>query len=238
MSALPRAARAIMASRVEPPDSLDFFPTPPWVTRALVHEVIGRPRPGEALSVWEPAAGEGHMAEVLRESFARVHASDIFDYGRGYAVGSFAGGAPNRAECPFKPDWIITNPPFAELGAAFAERANLEARVGVALFLQLRWAESVERWKLFQRWRPTTIAIFAERCALVRGRWDPNASSAAAYAWFVWRKPVGTRTLFEWIAPGAAKRHSRHDDIARFGCDEARERLPVADLFAASEATP
>ena len=31
------------------------------------------------LSVLEPAAGEGHMAEVLREYFDRVHASDVFD---------------------------------------------------------------------------------------------------------------------------------------------------------------
>ena len=26
---------AVMAQRKEPPDSLDFFPTPPWATRAL-----------------------------------------------------------------------------------------------------------------------------------------------------------------------------------------------------------
>ena len=27
---------AVMQRRIEPHDSLDFFPTPPWATRALV----------------------------------------------------------------------------------------------------------------------------------------------------------------------------------------------------------
>jgi hypothetical protein len=30
-------------------------------------------------------------------------------------------------------------------------------------------------------------AQFAERVHMVKGRWNPDASSATAYAWFVWR---------------------------------------------------
>jgi hypothetical protein len=33
-------ARAIMASRLEPADGLDFFPTPPWATRSLMERVL------------------------------------------------------------------------------------------------------------------------------------------------------------------------------------------------------
>jgi hypothetical protein len=55
------------------------------------------------LSVWEPAAGEGHMAEVLMEYFQQVRASDVFDYGCGYEVGSFVGRGPDVATAMQKP---------------------------------------------------------------------------------------------------------------------------------------
>ena len=31
---------AVMARRREPPDALDYFPTPPWATRALFRHVL------------------------------------------------------------------------------------------------------------------------------------------------------------------------------------------------------
>jgi hypothetical protein len=65
-------ARAIMGSRVEPSDSLDYFPTPPWATRALIEKVLPQVacRDTGRQIAWEPACGEGHMAEVLAEYFA------------------------------------------------------------------------------------------------------------------------------------------------------------------------
>ena len=39
---VPSGSTAVMARRVEAPDSLDFFPTPPWATRALVEHVLFR----------------------------------------------------------------------------------------------------------------------------------------------------------------------------------------------------
>src|ERR1700686_5629894 len=95
----PKGFTSVMAGRLEPPDALDFFCTPPWATRALCKHVLfasggSFPMP---LSGWEPAAGEGHMAEVLMEYFQQVHASDVFDYGCGYEVGSFVGCGPDVA---------------------------------------------------------------------------------------------------------------------------------------------
>jgi hypothetical protein len=40
MSAIPQGAQSVMAGRREPPDALDFFPTPPWATRALLYDVL------------------------------------------------------------------------------------------------------------------------------------------------------------------------------------------------------
>jgi hypothetical protein len=214
----PSGSRAVMNRRLDPADSLDFFPTPPWATRALLHHVIA----GANGTCWEPAAGEGHMAEVLREHFTEgVHASDVHDYGRGYAIGPFAGrGDVPQAEatCPFKPDWIITNPPF-NLAINFAMRGIVEARRGVALLVRSNWAEGGARYHtLFRRYPPAFIAQFAERVPMVKGRWDPAASTATSYAWFVWdRACVPNTTIFKWIPPDCRQRLSRSDDISRFG---------------------
>src|SRR5258706_8252353 len=85
---LPNGNRSIMSSRVEPKSSRDNFPTPPWATRALMERVFPhlglRARPTYlGRSVWEPACGEGHMSEVLKEYFSKVSHTDIHDYGYG-----------------------------------------------------------------------------------------------------------------------------------------------------------
>ena len=186
-------------ARINPTDALDFFPTPPWATRALLHYVIPNGARGlMRMRCWEPAAGEGHMAEVLKEFFAAVHGSDVHDHGYG-ETGSFVGAgdadAPalpldDLSRCPFPPDWIITNPPFS-LAGAFARRALAEAGEGVALLLRTAWLESGERFRLFMDHQPWCCATFAERVPMVEGRWDPEARSATCYSWFVWLKTHG-----------------------------------------------
>lgn len=217
---------AVMAQRREPPDSLDFFPTPPWATRALFAHVV----PDAGGVAWEPAAGEGHMAEVLREQFDVVRASDVFDYGRpGHEVGSFVGEGPDVIDRTHGwPDWIITNPPF-NLAVVFVERALDEAGQGVALLLRTSWMEGAERYeRLFRDSPPTIVAPFVERVPMVKGRWDPEASTATSYAWFVWRRcallpgqtgfgswRTGGTTLI-WIPPGCRQRLEHPDDRRRF----------------------
>jgi hypothetical protein len=209
----------IIQRRVLPTDSLDFFPTPPWATRAFVREILfafDLARPEQ--TAWEPAAGEGHMAEPLRECFARVHASDVHDYGEGYAIGSFVGGGSfgfDLAQCPFGPDWIISNPPFVK-ALEFLQRALDEARVGVAFLLRLAWLESEERYsEIFSRKPPALIAQCVDRVPMIKGRYDPAASTTMAYAWFVWTHDAPRKqsacacgpsfgeatTRFCWIAP-------------------------------------
>jgi hypothetical protein len=207
---------SVMARRLDPPDSLDFFPTPPWATRALCEHVLF---PDEnqwplSSSVWEPAAG-GHMAEVLREYFASVRASDVFDYDRGYEVGSFIGCGPDVLVSN-NADWIITNPPF-NLAFDFALRAIELSKVGVALLVRSVWTEGAERYReLFSRRPPSLIAQFVERVPMVKGRWDPDASTATGYAWFVWRRPSTGETRYRWIPPGQRVALTKSNDRARF----------------------
>lgn len=210
----PRGFTAVMAQRREPPDALDFFPTPPWATRALFRHVL--PVLGiEALArVWEPACGEGHMAAVIAEFASMpVIATDIFDYGYGTAPVDFLDQlAPPHAD---DVDWIITNPPFRPADQ-FALRALDLAKVGVALLLRTQWLESEDRYRSIFRDRPPTLfAPFVERVAMLRGRWDPDASTATSYSWFVWLRGAAPRAPF-WIPPGCRTALSHSRDRERF----------------------
>jgi hypothetical protein len=129
-----------MAQRREPPDALDFFPTPPWATRALFRYVLPALGVEAVRQVWEPACGGGHMAAVISEfSDVPVIATDIFDYGYGTAPVDFL----DHLASPFTDcaDWIVTNPPFKPADQ-FALRALDLANMGVALLLRTQWLET------------------------------------------------------------------------------------------------
>lgn len=223
----PSGSYAVMAQRREPPDSLELFPTPPWATRALVTHVLGDV---SDQTCWEPAAGLGHMGRVLAESFTSVHMTDVFDYGGLDGVGSFVGVGPDVVEGPRnRPDWIITNPPF-NLAVEFVERALDEALVGVAVLVRTAWLEGVERHELiFRTHPPAVVAPFVERVPMVKGKWDPDASTATAYAWFVWRRmygrltPWARETKLDWIPPGCRVALTKPGDRTKFAApnDEA-----------------
>jgi hypothetical protein len=211
----PRPSRSM--NRVEPLDSLDPFFTPPWATRALFHHVL--PAVGitgnRLRSVWEPACGEGHMSEVLAEHADRVFASDIHDYG-GNQVHDFL----TIEATPGEFEWIITNPPFDRTGKSFAAdftvRALELAGEGVAMFVALQFLETLGRYdRIFRDRPPTLISFFAERVNCVKGRWDPDGTTDAAYVWLVWIKDRSPQPPF-WIPPGCRQALSHPDDRRRF----------------------
>ena len=208
-------ARAIMGSRLEPDGTGDYFPTPPWATRALLACVFPYLNLGRSMALegaWEPACGEGHMAEVLREYFKGVVASDIKDYGYPKtAVVDFT-----KYKGAVAADWIITNPPFKKLTEQFVLKAIELANVGVAMFVRLQWLESTGRYEnIFKDNPPTVIAFFAERVPLAKGKFDPSGATATAYIWLVWVKDKKPLPPF-WIPPGQRERLTKPDDAVRF----------------------
>ena len=187
-------SHAVMAQRVEPHDSLDFFPTPPWATRALCKWIENR-WSIHMQKAWDPACGDGAMVRPLEEYFAKVYRSDVHDYGIGAAVQDFLW------PCVEQTDWIITNPPF-RLGCDFALTAIERARVGVAMLVRTAFLESVGRYKRLFSVHPPTVLQFTERVPMFRGRLDAKGTTATAYCWLVW--PVGasaTRPGIYWIPP-------------------------------------
>jgi hypothetical protein len=187
-----------MAQRIEPSDSLDDFPTPPWATRALIEHALPVPKNKlSRLSCLEPACGAGHMARVLTEYFCEVGASDVHFYGFGeqrdylenpYPIGSW--------------DWIITNPPF-RLAEDFVVRSLEIARSGVAILARTVFIESVGRYEnLFKSRPPSIYAQFSERVPMLRGRLEKNATTATSYCWLVWEKTRSYKNPeLIWIPP-------------------------------------
>ncbi len=203
---------AVMQQRAAAPDALDYFPTPPWATRALcqfLQDHLGEEL--ACLNVWEPACGEGHMVRPLRERFAAVLGSDVHRYDDEHALFDFLEPQPADGT-----DWIITNPPFM-LGQQFIQTALPRARRGVAMLVRSAFTESEERHALFRDSPPSLVLQHCERVVMLRGRLiqagkpDPfnldektglprKASTATSYSWIIWQ-PGQADTRHRWIAP-------------------------------------
>jgi hypothetical protein len=185
-----------MAQRVEPLDSRDDFPTPPWATRAVIEHILGDKKNLTVQSAMEPACGAGHMAKVLQEYFREVQSSDVYDYGYGLKR--------DFLSHPFETnsvDWVITNPPF-RLGEEFILKALSVARSGVAILARTVFLESAGRFeRIFRDTPPTKFAQFVERVPMVKGRLDSKASTATGYAWLVWEKTGPQIPRLMWIPP-------------------------------------
>ena len=186
-----------MSQRHEKKDSLDYFPTPPWATRALFQSVILPMGFVHYKDVClEPACGGGHMVKVLKEYFDKVESCDIADYGQD-RIADFLSKDVEQ-EC----DFIITNPPF-NLAEEFVIKALSMTRKLVAVFARTQFMEGIGRYeRLFKPNPPTIIAQFSERVPIVKGRLSATASTATSYAWFVWRTDQNNdQTQLVWIPP-------------------------------------
>lgn len=158
----------------------NFYPTPPWVTMALWPSL---PRIPER--IWEPAAGNGKMVEVLRTWGCEVVASDIEE--RPNAIqGDFL-----KMERPEGVEGIITNPPYGDLAQAFVEHAlRLMAPVGgyVAMLANSDWEHAQGRTHLFR-----DCPQFCKRIVLlkrivwfVEDNGKPKASPSQNHVWNFW----------------------------------------------------
>ena len=155
----------------------DHYPTPPDVTRALL-----KLNPFPAVEhVWEPCAGDGAMARVLKTRYPHVLMSDI---------------APKPCEDVIQEadffdvkfgfyDTIITNPPF-NLAEKFILHAfdNLNIK-RLALVLKSTYWHAASRQALFQKHPPQMV------CPLT---WRPDflglGRPTMEAQWCVWNKTL------------------------------------------------
>lgn len=209
--------------RDAPQHGLDYYPTPPWATQALLSHPVLSLRP-ETKTCLEPAAGGGHMADVLADHFGKVYAADIADpENRGWGGHDFLDYKPAIQEigdmAPIhagylghRYDWAITNPPF-NLAYEFVWRMMATAK-NVAILARLQWLESKSRYeKLWSLEPPQLILVFSERVHMVAGRLanETDAGSVMAMAWYVWsfemdmvmKESGEARTMLQWIPPAS-----------------------------------
>lgn len=208
----------------------DYFASPPWSVRAGVELLLqvdeGAGCCGE--EIWEPACGDGIMARVLGETFKNVKATDIAPRGpfRDFGSVDFLADDTGRAGV----GWVFTNPPFQKAVQFVEKGLKVCARQGgVMILCRLSFLESAERYPLLSEYL-TDVAVFSERVPMQLGPWNPDCSTATAYAWFVFR-PWGATSGYpnlRLIPPGTRRRLSQADDIARF-CPPAAAPLLGSD---------
>lgn len=158
---------------------LDLYETEAWATEALLRHF-----PVDGLTVWEPAAGNHAIVDVLHQHGADVVASDIARYDRGHILDDFFSDL--RLFTGSKIDAIITNPPYGKGNRDAVKWAELSLKRCsglVALLLTAKFDFGKTRTHLF-RDNPR----FSAKIALMdRIQWFPGATSGTEdHAWYVW----------------------------------------------------
>jgi hypothetical protein len=151
----------------------DYYPTPRWVTRTLLPHV-----PVFVEHVWEPAAGDGRMADVLRKHGFEVTATDI-DEGDDFF------------DCSIPCDLIASNPPYGlggRLAEKFIERAlrlTRKRRGVVAMLLKVDFDSGSTRRRFF-----ADCPAWSRKIVLLRRiQWfksETGNSSSENHAWYIW----------------------------------------------------
>lgn len=184
-------------------DGPDFYPTPAWATHALceVETFTG--------SIWEPACGDGAMADVLRARGHVVEASDLYDRGYGETGVDFLTADRRVAN-------IISNPPY-NAAEGFISAALRQADRKVAFLLRLAFLEGASRGAgLFRTNPPSRVHVFSERVSFAPAGVTLVNPGTTAYAWMVWDRDASGPTVLSWVPTGLRKRFSAPDPLPLF----------------------
>ncbi len=177
-----RDYRADAALRPQPARvGRDFWPTPFCLIGALIDDILPRLPAG---CIWEPAAGDGRLAEALRCVGRTVVASDIETY-------DFLTEAP-----PGDLASIVTNPPFNKLDSFISRAiAHLDAGMAQSVVLLLR-ADHLTA----QRRRGALERAAEVRMCPWRPRWIPNTTTSPrwSFCWVTWLRDYHGATVLVW----------------------------------------
>lgn len=184
----------------------DCYVTPPWATRALLHnEKFSR-------SVWEPACGPGIMADTIRGVLgeASVVAMDKYEYEYEKQEGVLDFLTATSGLC----ENIITNPPYNIANDFVLHAIDLmqkDARIKKSAFLlRTAFLEGGKRYQsIYKETPPTRVWIFSERVTMYPYKSDVKGSGGTqSFAWFVWDNAYMETKSTEllWIPPGTRKK--------------------------------
>ena len=185
----------------------EFYPTPPEATRALlsVERFEG--------SIWEPACGEGAIANVLAGAGHKVVATDLVEYGFGISGIDFLKELRPRAK------HIVTNPPYGSgLADAFAEKAlAFAAQTGgmVAMLLNLSSLSHRSRTAWWKEKPPARLYAIDDIVCWPTHRYGraPMYFTKHRYIWAVWTTDHKGPSAFWWLSAAEFRdRQPLHDN--------------------------
>ena len=182
----------------------DFYPTPAWVTATLLDLIDIRSK-----HIWEPACGDGRMAEPLKTAGARVFSTDIED--RGYAAFDGVFDFLSKQDPGLSFDGLITNPPFGHRGRlakAFIEIGLHRMRDGfLALLLPADFDSAKTRTRLFGS-SPQFVGkiVLTRRVKWFENPTKPKMEPKENSAWFLWGN-IDLRTHPNPVIRYAPKEH-------------------------------
>lgn len=168
----------------------DFYATDPRAAELLLMSLY------ELNNIWEPACGEGHLAEVFQEAGKLGKATDLIWRGYGDGVWDFLETPDNS----WRGD-IVTNPPY-KLGEAFVKKALrvVPENRYVCMFLKLTFLEGKARKAMFKETPPERLLVSSSRITCAKnGEFENYPSSAIAYGWFIWKRGFTGKTTIDWI---------------------------------------
>lgn len=147
-------------------------------------------------NIWEPACGQGHLSEVLKENGYKVWSTDLVDRGYGTGNTDFLKSVSDS--------WcgdILTNPPY-KYAKEFVEKALDVTRNScyTVMLLKIQFLEGKERYKLFKKYPPKYVYVNSSRqTCYINGDMSKKMSSASCYCWFIWQKGFEGEPIIRWI---------------------------------------
>ena len=178
----------------------DFYATDPNALRLFINR-FGKDNNEIAQNVWEPACGQGHLAEVLEEYGHKVLATDLVNRGYGKGGIDFLADFLLDGKNTFNGD-ILTNPPF-KVAEKFVEKAmdRLEQKGNrLFLFLKIQFLEGQKRKELFEKYPPKYVYVYSARQLCCKdGEFEKYTATTQCYAWYIWEKGFTGETTLRWI---------------------------------------
>ena len=173
----------------------DYYSTDPRAVELLLELEEFAP------NIWECAAGEHHIAKVLKDAGYNVKCSDIVDRTGDTEVIDFL---------KYKGEFngtIITNPPYNQ-ALEFCKKALQTITDGnkVIMFLKLSFLEGQGRKEFFKECPPKRIWVSSARLGCAKNgefkrdkKGNIKADSAVAYCWYVWEKNFKGSPEIRWF---------------------------------------
>lgn len=162
----------------------EFYETEPWAIQNILNVL---PISTKQNVVWEPAAGNHKIANVLKENGFSVYTSDIKNYNYNHdGIYDFF----KLDKCPFpNVNTIITNPPYGKgnrMAVEFCRKAlQFENINTIAMLLTSKFDFGKTRVDLFR----DCPYFYGEIKLLDRISWAGNGKTGTEdHGWFLWNK--------------------------------------------------